>query len=138
MNPGQFNRRIKFYQITSTESQYGGSTPVITNLLTTWGSLKPFKQYNQNTLSGDATPLLGDITCIIRYRDSFAPAENMLFRDVSDPANPGPLYSIKAISSYFPGTKLSFENNQETVYQSKLFVFMVGVKQDNSYLNLVS
>lgn len=138
-NPGQFNKRIEFLRITTIQNQYGGTTPTITPILTTFGALTPYREYNQQVNTGGDTALESNRVLTIRFRNSFTPKNDMLFRDVSDPNEINPaIYTIKSILPYYPGTKVTFENNSQIAYQNKRYVYMIGVKQDNSYLNIVS
>jgi SPP1 family predicted phage head-tail adaptor len=139
MNPGQFNKRVQFLQITYVKNEFGGTTPNLTPILTTWGALTPYREYRQSVMQAGATTLESNIVLKIRYRDSFQPNESMKFRDVSDSDDVNsPIYSIVSVLPYYPGAKLTFENNQETVYQDRLFRWIVGTKEDNSYLNIHS
>lgn len=132
MNPGKLNRRIHFQLLTNQKNEYGGTTPVISEELTTWGSLEPIRQYNQIAIEAGATALNGDRILTIRYRDSWKPKENMLFMDES---NPNDVFAIKSILPYYPGTKSTFQNTQNKPYQDKLFIYILGVKTDNSWIN---
>lgn len=132
MNPGQLNRRIIFTQLTNTKNEYGGTTSHPTTVLETWGSLSPIRQYNQIAIEAGASAANGDIILIIRYRNSFQPAINMLFMDEQSPQI---VYTIKSILPYYPGTKVTFENASTKPYQNKLFIYIVGVKTDNSWIN---
>lgn len=132
MNPGKLNKRIRFQLITNTKNQFGGTTPVVTNSLVTWGSLSPIRQYNQVAIEAGATVLNGDIILIIRYRKGWQPLKNMLFMDES---TPNIVYIIKSILPYYPGIKTTFENSQNKPYQDKLFIYIVGVKTENSWIN---
>jgi SPP1 family predicted phage head-tail adaptor len=139
MNPGQFNKRIKFIKITGTPDIYGGRIATYTDFLTTWGSLEPMRQYNQLSFAAGTSELNEDVILKLRYRESFRPDKTFLFVDVSDPTEiNAPIYSIKSVLPYYPGTKIGFENNQETAYQNKLFIYIIGVKTEDSYLNLFS
>lgn len=127
MNPGQFNKRITFMQQSYTTNDSGGTTPSLTDILTTWGSLEPFRQYNQAAIEAGANVAHGDRILKIRYRNSFQPDKTMQFRDE---AAPDVYYTIASIIPYWPGTKTTFENSQETVYHDKNFVYIVGIKVD--------
>lgn len=137
MNPGTLNRRIKFIQQTSVQNEYGGTEPVFTDLITTWGRIEPVRQYNQFALSAGASVLNGDVTLIIRFRNDFSPAVNMLFQDVSKDMFPQ-VYTIKAISEYDPGTKSGFQVADNKPYNHSWYIYIVGVKMDNSYQSLFS
>lgn len=140
MNPGLFNKRIKFLKETSTQNEYGGAVTTLTPVANvsngsdtsvTWGALEPIKQNNQFAMEAGASILNGDRILKIRKRDGFYPEKNMLFQDVSEPGNPNPdTYTIVSILPYWPGTKASFQNNQETAYHDQYFVFMLGIKRN--------
>lgn len=148
MNPGQLNKRVQFLTNTSTKNDYGGTqyiTEPCSNVSdgiddsVTWGSLEPYRQYKQLTETADIAQLDSAIVLKIRYRNSFTPTKSMLFRDVSDPNEiEPPLYSIQSILPYFPGAKQSFQASNDVVFQNKKFVWIVGIKTDQSYINLVS
>jgi head-tail adaptor len=136
MNPGKLNHRIKFSQQTGTPiNEYGGSTPVYTPAVcsdtvptdVTWGSLEPIKQWNQAAIEAGANILNGDKVLIIRYRKNFTPTKSMIFEDLN---NPGDIFTVHSILPYYPGSKSSFENNQQTVYKDQVFVFILGKKRD--------
>ncbi len=129
MNPGKLNTRITFSEITSTKNIYGGTTPTRTDILTTWGSLEPVKAFNQIALEAGATVMNEDRICVIRYRASFTPKANMQFRDDN---NEGVVYTIKSITPYYPSTLSRVPNGP---YQDKLYVYIVGVKTDDSWIN---
>ncbi len=148
MNPGQFNRRIQFFQNISTQNEYGG-TEYITqpcpgvsegaDTSVTWGSLEPYRQYKQLTEVADISQLDSAIVLKIRYRDSFKPDKSMLFRDISDiPNGEQPMYAIQSILPYYPGAKSSFQAANDVVFNIRKFIWIVGVKTDNSYINSLS
>lgn len=134
MNPGKLNHRIKFSQTTQTTNPSGGQ--VVTEVAvvcsdstptdTTWGDLQPIRQYNQWALESGASVLNGDKILIIRYRKDFQPTKSMLFEDME---TPGDVYTVHAISPYYQGQKQSFQNNEQTVYKDKVFVFILGKKR---------
>jgi SPP1 family predicted phage head-tail adaptor len=126
MNPGVFNKRIKFIQVSSTQNEFGGAAPIETDILTTWGSLEPVRQYNQWAIEAGASVLNQDRILKIRYRESFQPSKSMLFIDESAPDT---AYTIHAISPYWPGTKTGFEVADDKVYQDKRYLYIVGVKR---------
>ncbi len=132
MNPGQLNRRVKFIELTSAKNEYGGTTPQRTTALETWGSLSPVRQYNQIAIEAGATAGNGDIILIIRYRNAFEPKINMLFIDKQ---TPDVVYTIKSILPYYPGSKVTFENSDTKPYQNKYFIYIVGVKTEDSWIN---
>jgi hypothetical protein len=66
---------------------------------------------------------------IIRYRKNFTPTKDMIFEDLN---NPGDIYTVHAISPYYPGTKAMYQNSQQTVYKDNVFVFILGIKRDAS------
>lgn len=135
MNPGKFNHRIKFSQVTSGEAnEYGGVDPTLVPVVcsqtdptdTTWGSLEPIKQWNQAAIEAGANVLNGDKMLVIRWRSSFQPTKSMIFEDLN---NPGEIYTVHSITPYYPGTKASFQNAQDTVYKDQVFVFILGKKR---------
>jgi SPP1 family predicted phage head-tail adaptor len=126
MNPGKLNHRIKFYQLTNTVSASGGNTPSLTEILTTWGSLEPVRQYNQLAIEAGASVLNGDKQLIIRKRDSFMPEKDMVFDDLN---NPGDSFTVHAILPYWEGTSAKFQNTQSAVYHDNYYWFIVGVKR---------
>lgn len=127
MNPGKLNHRIKFIQLTgSNPDVYGGVNEIQTEILTTWGSLEPLKQYQQYALEGAASILNGDKILVIRQRNSFKPLKDMLFEDLN---NMGDIYTIHSILPYWPGTKVAFENNQSQTYRDNFYTFILGVKR---------
>lgn len=127
MNPGKLNHRIKFTQLTgSTPDEFGGVTAIQTELLTTWGSLEPIKQYQQYSLQGAASILNGDKILIIRNRAAFTPAKDMIFEDLN---NAGDVYTIHSILPYWPGTSVGFQSNQQTTYRDNFFTFILGIKR---------
>lgn len=132
MNPGKLNRRIQFIELTSQKNEYGGTTPFQTPSIETWGSLEPIRQYNQIAIEAGATAENGDRIMVIRYRASWQPKVNMLFVNQSEP---GIVYTIKSISPYYPGTVSNFQNKQETVYQDQKYIYIVGIRTDNSWIN---
>ena len=127
MNPGKLNHRIKFTQlIASIPDSFGGVTAIQTELLTTWGSLEPIKQYQQLALEGFASVLNGDRILVIRYRKGFTPSKDMIFEDLN---TPGDTYTIHSILPYWPGSASAFQNSQSTPYQDTNFVFILGTKR---------
>jgi hypothetical protein len=148
MNPGQLNRRVQFFTNTSTENEFGGSSYITepcygvsegADSSVTWGSLEPYRQYKQIRETADITQLDSAIVLKIRYRNGFTPNKSMLFRDISDlPTGEQPMYVIQSILPYYPGAKQSFQSNADVVYNIRKFIWIVGVKTDNSYLNLLS
>lgn len=148
MNPGQFNKRIQFLKNISTKNEFGGTQYITepctnvsegTDTSVTWGSLEPYRQYKQLVETAGVSELDGAIVLKIRFRDSFYPDKSMTFRDISDPNEIDPvIYSIQAILPYYPGAKQSFQSTTDVVFKNKNFVWVVGIKTDNSYINLVS
>lgn len=146
MNPGQLNRRVQFFINTSTENEYGGTEYITEPCLgisdgidssVTWGSLEPYRQYHQITQTADITQLDSAIILKIRYRESFTPTKSMIFRDVSD--NDGQqMFAIQSILPYYPGAKASFQATNDVVFNQKKFIWIVGIKTDQSYINLFS
>jgi len=134
MNPGKLNHRIRFFQETSTQNSSGGAVatnvPVVCSQTiptdVTWGDLQPIKQYHQWAIEAGASVLNGDKTLVIRYRKAFTPTKSMLFEDLN---NPGDIYTVHAISPFYPGTKSSFQNTEATVYKDQVFVFILGIKR---------
>lgn len=126
MNPAKLNHRIKFSQLTATQDEYGGVTPAPVELLTTWGDLQPIRQYNQAAIEAGASVLNGDKQLIIRYRNAFTPAKDMIFEDLN---TPGDIYTVHAILPYYQGAKNTFQNLNEKVYKDKNFIYIVGVKR---------
>lgn len=146
MNPGQLNRRVQFFENISTQNDYGGTEYVTqpcpnvsqgTDTSVTWGSLEPYRQYKQLTETADVAQLDSAIVLKIRYRESFTPTKSMLFRDISD-TDGQQLYAIQSILPYYPGAKQSFQAANDVVFNPKKFIWIVGVKTDNSYINLLS
>jgi hypothetical protein len=146
MNPGQLNRRVQFFENISTKNDYGGTEYVTqpcpnvsdgTDTSVTWGSLEPYRQYHQITQTADITQLDSAIILKIRFRESFIPTKSMIFRDVSD-GDGQQLYGIQSILPYYPGAKASFQASNDVVFNQKKFIWIVGVKTDQSYINLVS
>lgn len=132
MNPGKLNKRIKFIQLVNNDDGYGGTNPTYTDILTTWGALEPIRQYNQLAIEAGASVLNEDTTLIIRARNGFRPDKSMLFTDQSDPTK---VWAIKSVLPYYPGTKQGFESKQDAVYHDKEFVYIVGIKTEDSYVN---
>lgn len=132
MNPGKLNRRLQFIELTNQKNEYGGTTALQTPTIETWGSLEPIKQYNQIAIEAGATAENGDRIAIIRYRASWKPKVNMLFVNQSEP---GIVYTIKSISPYYPGAIANFQNKQESVYQDREYIYIVGIRTDNSWIN---
>lgn len=127
MNPGKLNHRIKFTQLTaSTPDEYGGVVPVHEEVLTTWGSLEPIRQYQQYALEGAASVLNGDKILVIRKRNGFTPLKDMIFEDLN---TPGDTYTIHSILPYWPGTQSSFQGNQSSTYRDNFFIFILGTKR---------
>lgn len=134
MNPGKLNHRIRFAQLTATVNDYGYTPPVETAVVcsqtaptdVTWGNLEPIKQYDQFAIELGASVLNGDRALIIRHRNNFTPTKDMIFEDLN---NPGDIYTIKAISPYYPGTKIAFQSNQQQVYKDNVWVFILGIKR---------
>lgn len=137
MNPGLFNKRIKFLQETAPTDEFGGANPVLapvpnvsdaTDPSTTWGSLEPIRQYHQFAIEAGASVMNGDKILKIKKRAAFTPNKSMVFQDVS---NPGitETYTIVTVSPYWPGTKSGFQNNQETTYHDQYFLYIVGVRR---------
>lgn len=141
MNPGQFNKRIKFLQETTTQNQYLGAETVLTPVTNvssggsdnsvTFGSLEPIRQYHQFAIEAGASVLNQDIILKIRKRAGFEPTKSMVFQNVSDPDNENPdTYTILTILPYWPGAKAAFQNNQESVYHDEYFLYIIGVKRN--------
>jgi len=134
MNPGKLNHRIRFFKEVSALNSSGGAvlteTPLVCSQTAptdvTWGDLQPIKQYHQWAIEAGATVLNGDKTLVIRYRSMFTPQKGYLFEDLN---NPGDIYTVHAISPYYPGTKSSFQNTEATVYKDQVFVFILGIKR---------
>lgn len=126
MNPGKLNHRIKFYSLQSVGNIYGGVTANRIELITTWGSLEPIKQYNQTAIEAGASVLNGDKMLVIRYRKSFTPIKNMEFEDLN---TAGDIYTVRAILPYWPGTMATFQTKQDKVYKDTNFVFILGTKR---------
>lgn len=134
MNPGKLNHRIRFIQLTQTQNEYLGSevtgVPVICSDIeptdVTWGDLQPIRQYNQLALEAGASVLNGDKILIIRYRKTWQPEKDMLFEDIT---NAGIFYTIHAILPYYQGAKATFQNTDETPYQDKVFIYILGIKR---------
>jgi SPP1 family predicted phage head-tail adaptor len=135
MNPGKLNKRIQFIELTNVKNNYGGTTPVQTPSIETWGSLEPIRQYNQMAIEAGATAENGDRIMIVRYRKGWQPKANMLFVNLTEP---NIVYTIKTISPYYPGTKAIFQNAQDSVYQDQQYIYVVGVRTDNSWINIHS
>lgn len=120
MNPGELNHKITFFQLSgSGPDEFGGRTAIQTEILTTWGSLVPLKQNQQLALEGAASVLNGDKILIIRNRNSFKPAKDMIFQDLNTPED---IYTIHSILPYWPGNK-----NQN--FQDNFFTFILGIKR---------
>lgn len=132
MNPGKLNRRIKFISLSSTKNEYGGTTPVQTPEITTWGSLEPIKQYNQMAIEAGATTENGDRILVIRYRASWQPKANMLFVNESED---NIVYTIKSILPYYPGFNRNTLRDENKVFQDKEYIYIVGIRTDNSWIN---
>lgn len=132
MNPGKLNRRIKFIELTHVENEYGGTTPQQTASLTTWGSLEPIRQYNQIAIEAGATAENGDRILIIRYRQSWQPTTNMLFVNESEDDI---VYTVKSILPYYPGYNRNTLRDENKVFQDKEYIYIVGVRTDNSWIN---
>ena len=143
MNPGLFNKRIRFFVETATQNEYGGSVTTLTPLsnvspdakdgdhTATWGALEPIRQYHQFAIEAGASVMNGDRFLKIRKRASFYPTKDMVFQDISDPNNTNPdTYTIISVLPYWPGAKASFQNGQETAYHDQYFVWMLGVKRN--------
>lgn len=119
MNPSRLNHRITFTQLTTETNEFGGATPIRVELLTTWGSLEPIKQYQQWALEGGASVLNGDKILIIRYRDGFQPDKDMLFTDGEN----GDEYTVHSIHPYYE------KSGKQKIYKDREFVMLLGVKR---------
>lgn len=127
MNPGKLNHRIKFSQPTVVISPSGGQTPSYTEVLTTWGSLEPIRQYSQLAQEAGASVLNGDKQLVIRRRDSFTPTKDLIFEDLN---NPGDIYTVHAILPYWEGAQSKFQNSQSAPYHDQYYIFIFGRKRE--------
>lgn len=135
MNPGQLNHRIKFSLETATQNASGGSsvsyTPVVCSDTVptdvTWGDLQPISsRYKELAVELGATVFNTSKMLRIRYRKNFTPTKAMIFEDLN---YPGDIYIIHSILPYYPGTKSTFQNNQQTVYKDNVWVYIIGIKR---------
>lgn len=140
MNPGLFNKRIKFFKETVVQNEFAGSetsmiavpnvSPDAADQSATFGSLEPIRQYNQFAIEAGASILNGDRILKIRRRAGFYPSKDMIFQDISDPSNASPdTYTIVTVLPYWPGTKSAFQNSQESAYHDQYFIYIIGVKR---------
>lgn len=120
MNPSELNHRIKFTQLTAEANEYIGNTAVETDILTTWGSLKPIKQNNQYALEAGASVLNGDKILIIRRRENFTPSKDMIFTDLNNPTD------VYTIHSIFP---IMETKTKTTPFNDNWYVQILGIKR---------
>jgi len=134
MNPGKLNHRLRFSQEVSAQNSAGGySVSEIAVICsdtaptdTTWGSVEPIKQWNQQAMEAGANVFNGDRMIVIRWRGMFTPTKSMLIYDLN---NPGDVYTVHSLLPFDPGTKAAFQNNQQVTYKDQKFVFILGKKR---------
>lgn len=129
MNPGTLNRRITFTKLTHTTNEYGGSTPVYNDVLTTWASKQPIRTNNQFAIEAGASVLNDDVAFIIRFRRGFTPEKDM---EITESGNK---YVIAAVKTYQEKVSTGFQTGNAVVYHDSWYLYIIGIRQNNGSIS---
>lgn len=77
MNPGELNKRAKFYQTTSTVNQYLDAVSSESLMIDTWVKKEFVKVNNQYAIEAGASIMNEDCIFTIRERQGFKPSKSM-------------------------------------------------------------
>lgn len=76
-DPGRFRFKLSFFQETSVQSVYGGTTAGWTFILTTQAVQEKISSKNQFAIEAGASVLNQDCYFVTRYRSDFEPKKDM-------------------------------------------------------------